>query len=245
MENANKHFIYSYRLTYFGGTAPCYDENRLSLAICKRDMRRVMGRRFKADKEKKLSNKYWFIGIVGKELANSADSAFKNDAENILYIAEVSDVVDYADYFSDKQYKKRSDCIYEETSENIGSYPKEGDRFFKHIDKKISDVHSEDDLQKRDWDVQHGSRETYVLISDKYAFIDRIKYSGRIKEAVNQCKGKLANGVGHTYFEVSEDSELIDILEEIVKESNKHHGITNLPAEAKNKCASGCGKDKA
>lgn len=240
-----KHFIYSYRLTYFGGTAPCYDDNRLSLAICKRDMRRVMGRGFKADKEKKLSNKYWFIGIVGKGLADSADSAFKNDANSILYVAELSDVVDYADYFSDKQYRKRSDCIYEEASERIDcSYPKEGDRFFKHVEKNISNVHIEPMLQDRDWDIVHGSRETYVLISDKYSFIDKNK-SCEIKKAVNQCNGKLANGVGHTYFEVSGDSPIIALLEGIVENKKEHHGIKNLPVELQKMRASGCGKDKA
>ena len=51
-----KHYIYSYRLTYFGGTAPCYDDDLLSLAICKRDMRRVMGRNFNADRNNNQDN---------------------------------------------------------------------------------------------------------------------------------------------------------------------------------------------
>lgn len=121
-----KHFVYSYRLTYCGGTAPCFDKNLLSLAICKRDMRRVMGRRFETDREKGKQNTYWFIGIVGTELSNktvegTSEKPFKGRNGHILYIAKLDDVVPYEEYFtSNELYVNRKDHIYEESSE--GSY---------------------------------------------------------------------------------------------------------------------------
>lgn len=240
MKTSKKHYIYSYRLTYFGGTAPCYDDDVLTLAICKRDMRRVIGRRFITDKNNNQLNTYWIIGIVGNGLASEAGSPFSKDADNILYVAKLNDVIDYVEYFSKEEYKKRSDCIYTKT-EN-GSYEKEG-TFFRHVDLSVSKVHAEKSFQDRDWDLQHKSRETYVLLSREFFFIEKNR-SNDIKEKINNCRGKLANGVGHTYFEVSENSELIGLLKKTVKESKKHHGQENLPSKLQITHHSGCGKDK-
>ena len=57
--------VYSYRLTNFSGTAPCMDNDSLTLAICKRDMRRVIGRQFIRGTDDTI----WFMGIVGSGLA--------------------------------------------------------------------------------------------------------------------------------------------------------------------------------
>lgn len=59
----NNAYIYSYRLTHFGGTAPCYDGDYLSLAICKRDMRRVIGYRFNEIKIKLKTIQYGLSGF--------------------------------------------------------------------------------------------------------------------------------------------------------------------------------------
>ncbi len=74
--------VYSYRLTCFDGTAPCDDEGMLTLAICKRDMRRVIGRKFQ--RRKKDQRNICFIGLMGKDLKK----AFSEDPHKpgeILY----------------------------------------------------------------------------------------------------------------------------------------------------------------
>ena len=233
-----KHYIYSYRLTYFGGTAPCYDDDLLSLAICKRDMRRVMGRNFNADRNNNQDNTYWFIGIVGCGLADASNSIFRGNAGEILYIAKLTDVIDFSDYFSNPKYKNRKDQIYKECKD--GKYSTAGcQKWFEHTG---SEVHKEPDLQERDWDVQHGSKETFVLISKEYSFVD-LSMSKTIECLTED--GKLAKGVGHTWFETSDDSKMVKFLEEILSHANIKHGIENLPAEVQKDCAGGCGKDKA
>ena len=60
-------YIYSYRLTHFGGTAPCFEDDLLTLAICKRDMRRVIGNLYNSVFDKietcclKVENDEWFL----------------------------------------------------------------------------------------------------------------------------------------------------------------------------------------
>jgi hypothetical protein len=57
-------YVYSYRLTTFGGAAPAYDNGLFSLAICKTDMRRVIGKRWHNEDKPNI----WVIGINGKGL---------------------------------------------------------------------------------------------------------------------------------------------------------------------------------
>ena len=85
----NNAYIYSYRLTHFGGTAPCYDGDYLSLAICKRDMRRVIGYRFNEIKNKAQNDSIWIVGISGTQLSKN-NKYFT--ADRIIYIAKITDV---------------------------------------------------------------------------------------------------------------------------------------------------------
>lgn len=233
------HYIYSYRLTYFGGTAPCYDGDFLSLAICKRDMRRMIGRNYNFDRKSNKDNTYWFIGIVGSTLAKDKDSDFKGCAGNILYVAKVTDVKDFSEYFSNPAYKNRQDQIYEESPD--GQYHTDGcDKYFKHNGVKVHDDNIM--LQERDWDVQHGSRENYVLISDRYSFIDDDS-SIQIVNALNDDE-KLAKGVGHSWFETDETSDLVKCLNKIIENQNDH-GKRHLPKSIRTGSSGGCGKDKA
>lgn len=220
-------FIYSYRITYFGGTAPCYDDDFLSLAICKRDMRRVVGRRFLNNKN---GDHFWIVGIVGKKL--SYDENFTNKAADILYIAKIDDVKNYSEYFGNTE-EKRSDKIYIPC--NNGNREHNGECFAHNG----SDIHSETYLQERDWDEAHKKKnEKYVLISKNYCFLDK-KDSEKIKSIF---KGNLAKGVGHKAIECSRDIEAV--FKEILKQ--KQHGILNLPESLRNSKTQkrGCGKDK-
>ena len=233
-----KHHIYSYRLTYFGGTAPCYYKGLLSLTICKRDMRRMIGRGYLNNPQ----DTYWFIGIVGKGLiSDSKELSSKYEAGQILYVAKVKNVVSFNHYFTYDKFKNRKDRIYEK-SDN-GEYPtKESDPSFRHVNN--NDVHKEKYLQDRDWDVQHNSKETYSLISDEYVFLDS-KTANSLEKIIRDNKnGVLAEKQGHRFFEVNEDSPIVSNLCEIISCAN-NHGINNLPNGFKESNLRGCGKDKA
>ncbi len=241
-----KHFVYSYRLTYCGGTAPCFDENLLSLAICKRDMRRVIGRRFEADREKGEQNTYWFIGIVGTQLSNetvdgSSEKPFDGRKDDILYIAKLDDVVPYEEYFTNNElYVSRKDHIYEESSK--GSYPikhkqGENDKRFRHVPG--NGVHKDKDDWNRDWDIAHPNTKHYVLLAKEYAFFEHpLKFD--VYEDENT---KFAKGVGHTWFEAADDDGFITFLKKKLSSVDENHGTyDNLITLASRK--KGCGKDK-
>ncbi len=220
-------FIYSYRITYFGGTAPCYDSDYLSLAICKRDMRRVVGRRFLNNKN---DDSFWIVGIVGKSLSD--DENFTNKAGDILYIAKVDDVKNYSEYFENTK-EKRSDKIYIPC--NNGNREHNGVRFAH----SGSDIHSDEYLQERDWDESHKNKnEKFVLISNHYCFLNKTD-SEKIKSIIGN---NLAKGVGHKVTECSDDITVV--FKEILKA--KQHGISNLPESLRNNetIKRGCGKDK-
>ena len=230
--------IYSYRLTYFGGTAPCYDNDLLTLAICKRDMRRVIGREFRKNPNKT----YWFIGIVGTGLEKSTRSVFEGRAGTVLYIAKLTDVIDYSDYFSNPIFRKRLDRIYEESDD--GDFGTTGnEKRFKHVDSSISNVHCEKELQERDWDVAHCSKETFVLVSEEYSFIDP-QLSNDLIESLSDGE-KLANGVGHSLFEAEDDSRIVCLMNSIVNNAGITHSKEKLPQVIRDSCNKGCGKDKA
>ena len=80
--------IWSYVVTHDGGTAPCVDNNLLSLCICKPVIRRgaVIGD--------------WIIGFARKEVGENL----------IVYIAEVTEKILMEEYFIDPEV--RQDKIY-------------------------------------------------------------------------------------------------------------------------------------
>lgn len=231
----SKSYIYSYRLTYFGGTAPCYDGDYLSLAICKRDMRRVIGYRFSEITEKKLKDSIWIAGIVGKSLEKS-NSDFTN--EDILYIAKITSVKTFCEYFSDIK-DARKDKIY--ILDKNGQYQNQGKYFSP---KANNNVHDDDFLWDRDWDIQHGNKDKFVLISHEYAFINK-KQSNIINTEISKYANyKLAKGVGHTWFECDNNSNIVTLFDEIIG-SAINHNKNNLPDSVINRACSGCGKDRA
>ena len=238
MENKAKTYVYSYRLTYFGGTAPCSDGDYLSLAICKRDMRRVIGER-----KKGTNDRYWVIGIAGAGLQR-ANSDFTR--EQIVYIAKIDKTCSYRDYFGDEK-NKRADKIYVECKNQKGKHYIDNGMMFKHYG---GHVHKRVDLQDRDWDITHqkdDAKKRYVLIADEFAYL-----SEKDSEEIRQCPmgtGKvddlLAKGVGHRWFvcENEEGAELLKRLERLVRTPN--HGKGNVPLSVQQGTCGDCGKDKA
>lgn len=212
--------IYLYRLTYFGGTAPCYDNNELTLSICKRDMRRVIGRRIKEDGEKDI----WIAGVLGTGL--SKEGTFQTtglDVGDLIYIARVDDVVEFHEYFT--KANKRKDCIYEPCAD---SELQSAGYCFSH--KSKCDVHEAYDLQERDWDVKHKNHRKYVLKSNTYRFLDK-EDSNLIKK---DLKIEIPKGVGHKvcYFD---DRTAWALCE-------KGDGISHFPSDLRKNNSHGCGK---
>ena len=82
--------IYSYKLTTDNGSAPCIQDNKLSLAICKPKIRKTA----------KIND--YLIGIS----ANSMNLG----GNKIIYIAKITDKILLQDYY--KLYSNRNDCIY-------------------------------------------------------------------------------------------------------------------------------------
>lgn len=223
-------YIYSYRLTYFGGAAPCYDGEYLSLAICKRDMRRVIGDRISKEGE----NDIWVIGIVGKKLEESTKKNYVFTAEDILYIAKVELAKTFDEYFGITG-EKRADKIY--IPDKVGRYSSNGVNFRPTPN---NGVHDEEYLWDRDWDIAHSNRGKYVLISKEYHFLSKGESEELMGTTLKGCK--LAKGVGHTWF-LSEDNELLKCLCDLTRKGN---GVANLP-EGLRSCVKleGCGKDKS
>ena len=227
----NNAYIYSYRLTHFGGTAPCYDGDYLSLAICKRDMRRVIGYRFNEIKNKAQNDSIWIVGISGTQLSKN-NKYFT--ADRIIYIAKITDVKTFCEYFSDVS-EKRKDKIY--IPDNNGFYETNNMKFST---KPNNEVHDDKHLWDRDWDVQHKFKEKFVLISTEYAFTSKEQSDCLISEFQKFGKYKLAKTVGHTWFECNDSSNIISAFNKILK-SSQNHNKRFLPENLKNGF---CGKDK-
>lgn len=224
-------YIYSYRLTHFGGTAPCFDDGLMTLAICKRDMRRVIGNLYNSEEFKKYNDEIWFLGIVGNTLANKKE--FKDYKDRVIYAAKVTDVKEFYEYFADVSFKNRADVIYKKTHKKTEL--KSGDEFFEH---KGSEIHNDSSLQKRDFDVGHKNSKKYVLISKCYSFINSDDDKG-IKTIISD-KGKWPTGVGHRRVD-DKNNELGKILSGLVKKG-KNESV--LPTEIKGLLydKKGCGK---
>ncbi len=230
------HTIYSYRLTAFSGAAPCMDKGLLTLAICKRDMRRVIGREFNRRKQTGNENPIWFIGIVGKGLYNQKTfrDAFPDPKPgDILYIAKLTDVRSYEDYFSDLS-DDRPDKIYYPDPD--GAYGTEK----KFSPKEDNSIHDSKELWDRDWDVQHDSKETFVLYSECFAVLNHAQ-SEKLK-SLDPPKACYPDRQGHRHFPAKDDSSYIRYLETLtdpVGNPDKEKRIKKLCSH------SGCGKVKA
>jgi len=88
--------IFFYKLTNDSGVAPCVDANLLSLAICK-PMIRVKA------KEGDL-----IFGFA----ANSLRGDNRPGDNRLIYIARVTDKVCNGEYYREKKFADREDCIY-------------------------------------------------------------------------------------------------------------------------------------
>lgn len=103
---------YYYKLVTDNGGAPCVYGGRLSLAICKAQIRATA---IKHD---------WIFGFGGRSTIG----------ERLIYIARVTDKIPDGDYY--RKFKGRSDCIYEWHNNRLRW--KNGSRY--HVGGEESDI---------------------------------------------------------------------------------------------------------
>ncbi len=118
--------FYVYKCVVDDGGAPCVDEGLLSLTICKPYIRST-------------AEKGDYIFAFG-----SNDDTPKN---RLVYIAEVSERIQNAEYFERDEYRKRGDCIYERQA--LGKLARRADaRFHDYPGARASDLGDEPNYPK-------------------------------------------------------------------------------------------------
>ncbi len=188
--------IYFYRIktSEENNFAPCWENSILTLACCKRDMRRMIGRQYK-NRTATKENPVWIVGINGK------DTKSRQGENRIRYIAKISNVVTFYDYFT--SYRNRKDCIYDIVDKPVSFM---GKPVYWKWRKNENDKHKDENLQARDWDIKGKADEKYVLLSDSFRFLNQ-EEADKLSETFPTftCKG-----VGHRFF--SDCTEGCDIL---------------------------------
>lgn len=168
--------IFIYKLTADNGGAPCIKNDLLSLAICKPRIR------------KSAKKGDWIIGMGGKSVSDLKD--------RLIYIAEVTEVVDGGKYFSNK-YKERPDCIYEKDGE-------------EYVWKKGSTYHSQEELN-HDLGEHPGYVRAICLMSDNFIYFGRNE-----KPSIEKIKN-IYDGLPRDYS-VNHDDETREILLRFIDE---------------------------
>lgn len=124
--------IYFYKMTTDNGGAPCVQDGLWSLAICKPRIRRS------APEDSIV------IGFAGNGI----------DRENgVIHLARVTKRLEDGDYYKDKTYRRRRDCIY---------------RYKSEIWTQIKNVfHRKPDLKR---DLGNDREYTQVLLSNDFRY---------------------------------------------------------------------------
>lgn len=112
--------IYLYRMTSDSGCAPCVFTNNyktsdlLTLACCK-------GGRINKGKEVFTGMRHTIGKKHMENIKNHTDEVYVVGIhENCyLYVAKITSIIEMKDYFSDKKYKNRMDCIYTVSGEKL------------------------------------------------------------------------------------------------------------------------------
>ena len=90
--------IYVYKCVYDEGGAPCVDGGRLSLTICKPQIR---------------------LRAQISDLIFAFGSNYETPANRLVYIARVTHRVADGAYYRDSEFRKRGDCIYRRQQDGI------------------------------------------------------------------------------------------------------------------------------
>ncbi|EQD79030.1 hypothetical protein B1A_01955 [mine drainage metagenome] len=138
--------IYVYKLVADNGGAPCIHKGVLSLSICKPRIRQA------------AQEDDWIIGFGGKSVADLKG--------RLIYIAQVTKVLDHGDYYVSEEYRGRPDCIYKKFGNTYESVP--------------NDFHDPEDLE-HDLGASPGFDRARNLLSNRFVYFGRKGDSSIIK----------------------------------------------------------------
>ena len=172
--------IYIYKMVVDNGGAPCVTAKLLTLAICKPMIR----------KSAKIGSLIFGFGGKGK-----------NYDERLIYIACVTQKLKKGQYYQEREYAKRRDCIYRR--ENGVA-----------VRKKAARYHSDSDHRKKDVGLHFEN--AFVLLSDDFRYFSG-KGTTKYKERFQNIR-KLIEGLkqGHRrYLSAQLRIELLALKTEI------------------------------
>lgn len=230
-----KQTVYLYRMTNDTGCAPCIFENdykvtdTLTLACCKGGQLR--------------KNKGVYTGLrhtIGKQhfegIKNHSEKVFVVGImkQRIIYVAEITNICEMKDYFSNKNNKHRKDFIY--TYSEQGCFEK-NQKFYLVRNNNTKDFHPKD-LEKVHRRDELGK---YVLISESFAYFGKEEKLIKNDEKLRSLLPKRQET--KTYFSDSEEfGTIINFIDEIWK--NRPVSIVNTePTERLKSDCSGYNKD--
>ncbi|HTV40477.1 MAG TPA: hypothetical protein VMF08_07880 [Candidatus Sulfotelmatobacter sp.] len=175
--------IYVYKITTDNGGAPCVRSGLLSLAICKPKIRKTAGKGS------------FVFGFGGKRYQ-----------ERLIYIARVTGKKSGQDYYREREFVRRGDCIYRVD---------EG----RAVRKTSAKYHTESDHRKKD--VGFHFENAFVLLSNDFRYLGR-KGTDDYKRRFNKLRHLIENlKQGHRrYHSAGLRNELLALKKEIW---NKYH----------------------
>lgn len=215
--------IYSYIIKSNSGFAPCFENNLFSLACCKRDLRRVVGRQYAANLASR-DNPIWVCAIYGKTNENKCIPG------SICYIAKITGIETYYHYFTKSEYSNRKDCIYEIYKEKWNSEAVTAEMWKLRGTSKYHDRKNEQEI---DWDLYHKSKECYVLLSNEFRFLEEIES----EQCLSMIENQTCKGVGHKIIELENNSKIFELLENLILKGTNENILINDSLNKKNiKC---------
>lgn len=211
--------IFSYRVKYDEGKAPCVDDGLLTLACCKSDLRRIIAKEQKNHPE----NEYWLLGLC-------AGNGLRN---NILFYAKLLKPMLADEYYT--EYTNRNDSFYQVGSEGL-----------LERNRRFACIHAWDDQGAKEEDIERQSAQ-YVLRSDNFWYFGDNPV--QIKDEVSkQFAGLLATYRCHRParpYEANDDYESLheNIMRLLDGKPKSGEGATaHLPLPIKSGC---CAKEYA
>jgi hypothetical protein len=200
--------LYSYVVAHDTGFAPNPFWGFCTLACCKPDIRRVVGKNFQSGDD------YWIVGLTPKAKDNK-----------IIYVMRVTDVVSFDEYFNNKKYEtKKPDFTKKELIYQLGDniYQPFGNGEYT----QLRSVHSKN-CKNENWKEDpcekcKDLKGKYVLISDCFYYL------GREAEDLPADLKELKVGRGcRCNFE---DATKLAFLEYVEDKLSSKNGITAPPS---------------
>jgi hypothetical protein len=186
--------VYVYKLTTDNGGAPATYRGLLSLAICKPKIRA------------KAEVGDWLIGIAGKSLRPGAA---------LIYVAQVTQVLEGGSYYSDRRFSKRPDAVYEWRRERLRI---KSNARFHDTDDTLRDVGSEP--------LYRAAR---VLLSDKYRYFGKLASDWYASISPHAHSSALGIGRAHR---VNHSDEDYDAWMKVIRATLRKPQLSARPIEA-------------